>query len=69
MGFYPTQAIKVRVPGSEGLNAAIKFLRSLLGKIWKVLHFPKQILLDMAEVLNSYCCKKSLCFIKYKVTS
>lgn len=69
MEFYPLHANKVRVPGSEGPNAAIKGLRSLLEKTWKFLNVPNQLLLDMAEVLNSYCYKKSLCFIKYKVIS
>lgn len=67
MEFYPVHANKVRVPGSEGPNAAINGLRSLLEKIWKFLNFPQKNLLDTAEVLNSYCCKRSLCFIKYKV--
>lgn len=62
------QANQVRVPGSEGPNAAIKGLRSLLEKMWKFLNFPNQILSDMAQVLNSHYCK-SLCFIKYKVMS
>lgn len=69
MEFYPVHANKVRVPGSEGPNAAIKGLRSLLEKIWKFLNVLNQILLDIVEVLNSYRCKKSLCFTKYKVMS
>lgn len=49
MEFYPVHANQVRVPGSEGPNAAYKRFKAVVRKYLEVLNFPNQVLLDMAD--------------------
>lgn len=49
MEFYPVHANKVRVPGSEGPNAAYKRFKVVVRKYLEVLNFPNQVLLDTAD--------------------
>lgn len=49
MEFYPVHANKVRVPGSEGPNAAYKRFKVVVRKYLEVLNFPNQVLSDMAD--------------------